>query len=344
MKLKLILIFICVLAGLVLHCIPTTCCISDPSVTVVYNITVDMDFLKSLKKEGFSFEIVTNVIPNYGTDDKKREFVVYKAHYGLATAMVAEDVLVFKVHEQKYDWEKGIETELLFLETIGVLTIAHTDIPTIAEVASWESSYGKNIYKIPQEVDFVSFSGEEYAVSSVKTDYFYMQYQWIAIPGNATVTQEKNVLTIVLLKCGAEIKADTSKLSLFAPFREILLVCNSIDYELTGKELKAILGEKGYTVRRVTPDTCGVYRWFSPKIIMLGGHKSPEGMGDIVGSILTESEQLMVEKKGLAMFAHENVDFRNQSIVVLAGKDREETHDITLSRIDDIVIWADYQP
>jgi hypothetical protein len=330
--------------GVVLEAVPSTCCISDSSVTVIYDINVDMDFLKSLKKEGFSFEIVDNVIPNFGSQDKEREFVMYKAHYGWATIMVAHDALVFKAHEEKYNWEKGVETELLFLETIGVLTIVHTDIPVIARVASWESSYGKNVYYIPEDVEMVSFSGEEYPVSPMVTDYFCMDYHWIAVPGNGTVTQEGNVLTILLLRCGGEITADTSKLSVFAPFREVLLVCNSIDYELTGKELKTILTDKGYIVRRIPPGTFGLYRWFSPKIILLGGHKSPEGMGDIVGTILSVSEQHMVEKKGMAMFAHDDKDFKNQSIVILAGKDREETQEITLLRIDDIVMWLEYQP
>jgi hypothetical protein len=338
------LLLIVVITGLALEAVPGMCCISDPSVTVIYDIQVDMDFLKSLKKEGFSFEIVNNVIPNFGAQDKEREFVMYKAHYGWATVMVASDALVFKAHEEKYNWEKGVETELLFLETIGALTIVHTDIPAIARVASWESSYGKNVYKIPEEVEVVSFSGEEYPVSPAVTDYFCMDYHWIAVPGNGTVTHQGNVLTTALLRCGGEITADTSKLSVFAPFREVLLVCNSIDYELTGKELKNILIDEGYIVRRVTPDTFDVYRWFSPKIILLGGHKSPEGMGDIVGTILSVSEQQMVEKKGMAMFAHDDVDFRNQSIVVLAGKDREETQEITLLRVDDIIMWLEYQP
>ena len=316
---------------------PVTCCISDPSVTVVYNLDVDTEFLKSLSQEGFSFTVVYDVIPSFGAEGR-REFVVYKAHYGLATAMVAHDMVVIKAHEEKYDWKTGIKTELTFLQTMGV--IGYIDVNTISKVASWESTYGKNLFPIPEEVEFISFQNEEYPVSeSVTTDYFYFLNKWIAVPGNGTISVEGNTLSILLLRCGAEILADTSKLSLFAPLRKVLLVCNSIDYELTGKELKTALEERGYAVRRITPQQFDTYRWFSPRIILLGGHQSPEGMGEIVGSLLTEPEQQMIEKTGPYLFAHEDIDFPKQSMIFLAGKDREETRVIALARIDDIILW-----
>ena len=315
-----------------------SCCMSDPTVTVIFDVTVDMDLLKLLKQEGFSFDLVEDVIPSFGAEGR-REFAVYKGHYGLSTAMVASDMVVLKVHEEKYDWKKGVKTELLFLQTIGVLKET-PDINIISTVASWESSMGKNLFLIPEGVEFVSFDNMVYPVSeSVMTDYFYFLHQWIAVPGNATLSVEGDVLTIVLLRCGGEISADTWRLSIFAPFREVLLVCNNIDYEETGKELKTILTEKGYIVRRITPQDYDVYRWFSPRIIMLGGHKSPEGMGEVVARILTEPEKKMLEKTGPYMFGYEDIDFRNQGIIILAGADREATHEITLSRIPDITMW-----
>ncbi len=319
---------------------PVRCCISDPTVTVIYTMEVDMDLLKLLEHEGFSFELYYDVIPSFGAEGS-REFAVYKAHYGFATAMVAYDMVVLKTHEEKYDWEKGVKTELRFLQLLGV--IRNPDIDTIAEVASWESGSGKNLFSIPEGVEFISFGNEIYPVSSpIMTDYFCLREGWIAVPGNAKISVEGNVLSILLLRCGAEISADTSKLSLFAPLREVLLVCNSIDYEMTGVELKRILEEKGYRVHRITPDEFSIYRWFSPRIILLGGHKSPEGMGEIVHEILTETEEKMIEKTGPFMFAYDDVDFRKQSIIILAGKDREGTHDIALARIDDIVMWIEY--
>lgn len=332
------------LMGLVLVLVlvvpPGSCCISDPTVTVVYDMDVDMALLQSLKQEGFSYEIVYDVIPSFGATGK-REFVVYKAHYGLATAMVAYDMVVLKTHEEKYDWEKGIKTELLFLQTLGV--IGYVDVNTISDVAAWESNYGKNLFSIPESVEYISFSDNQYPVSqSMQTDYFYFRDRWIAVLGNATVSVDGNTLTIILMRCGGELSADTSKLRVFAPFRQVVLVCNSIDYELTGKELKDILEEKGYIVRRIYPDEFDVYRWFSPRIILLGGHQSPEGMGEIVATVITETEKKMIEKTGPYLFAHDDRDFKHQSIIILAGKDREGTHDIALARIDDIVMWLEY--
>lgn len=334
--------FFLIFTFVVLVVSPVNCCISDPSVTVVYDLAVDMELLQSLKQEGFSFDVYYDVIPSFGAEGR-REFVVYKAHYGLATAMVAYDMMVIKAHEEKYDWETGIETELTFLQTIGV--VGYIDVGAISKVASWESTSGRNLFSIPEDVEFVSFLNEQYAVSEpVMTDYFSFRNRWIAVPGNATVSVEGSTLSVLLMRCGAEISADTSKLSVFAPFREVILVCNSIDYELTGKELVTVLEEKGYNVKRINPQQFNIYRWFSPKIILLGGHKSPEGMGEIVDSLLPEPERQMIEKQGMCLFAHEDIDFRKQSMIFLAGKDREETRDITFSRIDDIVMWLEYQP
>ncbi|KYK37815.1 MAG: hypothetical protein HXS46_09540 [Theionarchaea archaeon] len=336
---RLAFLFIVVL---VVMAAPVNCCISDPSVTVVYSLTIDMELLKSWKHEGFSFEVVYDVIPSFGAAGK-REFIMYRAHYGLATAMVAYDMVVMKAHEEKYDWQKGVKTELIFLQTIGVLGNVNTD--TISKVASWESTSGKNLFAVPGNVQHISFMNDTYNTTEpVMTDYFYFQNGWIAVPGNATVSLEGNTLVIMLMRCGAEISADTSKMSVFAPFTKVLLVCNSIDYELTGKELVTVLEEKGFTVQRITPQQFEIYRWFSPKLIFLGGHKSPEGMGEIVDTLLLEPEKQMIEKQGMCVFAHEDIDFRKQGMLFLAGKDREETHDITFSRIEDILMWLEYIP
>ncbi len=319
--------------------VPLNSCISDPSVTVVYNLNVDMDLLKILEYEGFSFQVVSNVIPTF--DQIEREFVVYKAHYGFATAMVAYDIVAIKAHEEKYNWEKGIRTELTFLRAIGVL--GYTDIDAVSELSSWESTSGKNLFSIPDPVEFISFGSEIYPVSQpMMTDYFSFSRGWIAVPGNATVSVEGNTLSVILMRCGGELSADTSKLSIFAPLRGAVLVCNSIDYEVTGKELTSLLEERGFTVIRITPDQFDTWRWFSPRIIFLGGHKSPEGMGEIVNELLSDSEKKMIEKTGPIMFAYDDVDFRRQSMIFLAGKDREGTREIALARIDDIVMWLEF--
>ncbi|MBU6996838.1 MAG: hypothetical protein HXS41_11315 [Theionarchaea archaeon] len=319
--------------------VPISCCISDPTVTVIYDVNVNMELLKLLSKEGFSYQLVEDIVPSFGATGT-REFVMYRAHYGLATAMVASDMVVLKTHEEKYDWETGVKTELLFLQTIGA--IGYMDIETISRVASWETTSGKNLFLIPDEVDTVVFGDNQYpAGQSVTTTYLCIKNRWLAVPGNGLVSVAGSVLTVTLLRCGGEISADTSKLSLFGPFREVVLVCNSIDFEMTGRELRTILTEKGYRVRRIDPQEFMVYRWFSPRIILLGGHESPEGMGDIVASLLTQSEKQMIENTGPYLFSIEGRDFRKQSMVILAGKDREGTHDITMDRIDDIVMWIE---
>lgn len=316
----------------------TYCCISDPSVMVLYDISLNMDQLKSLKYEGFSFELVTDVIPSFGAQGT-REFAVYRGHYGLSTVLAAEDMLVIKAHEEKFSWGTGLKTELLFLQALDLIDES-ISIDTLSLVSTWESPSGKNIFSIPEQVEFVSFGEETYAVSTpTTTDYFSFLQGWIVVPGNATVSVNDAILSITIMRCGGELSADTRRLRVFAPFRGVILVCNSIDYELTGKVMKSLLEDVGIPVHIITPEEFSFYRWFSPRIILLGGHRSPEGMGDIVSMVLTEPEKRMIEKTGPYMFAVEDLDFWKQSIIVLAGADREGTSIIALSRIDDIVLW-----
>jgi len=315
------------------------CCISDPSVMVLYDITIDMEQLKSLKQEGFSFELLTDVIPSFGAQGT-REFAVYRGHYGLSTVMVAGDMLVIKAHEEKFSWGTGLKTELLFLQALDLID-EPISIDTLSLVSAWESPSGKNIFSIPDQVEFVSFGNETYSVATpTTTDYFSFLQGWIAVPGNATVSVDDATLSIVIMRCGGELSADTRRLSVFAPFRGVVLVCNTIDYDLTGRVMKSLLEDVGIPVVIIPPEEFGYYRWFSPRIILLGGHRSPEGMGDIVSMVLTEPEKRMIEKTGPYMFAVDDLDFRKQSIIVLAGADREGTSIIAMSRIDDIVLWV----
>jgi hypothetical protein len=317
----------------------TQCCVSDPSVLVLYDITVDMDLLISLRGEGFSFELVTDVIPGFGARGR-REFAVYPGHYGLSTVLVAEDMLVIKAHEEKFRWDRGIKTELLFFQTLDLIDEG-LDIETISQVATWESTSGKNIFSIPQGVEYISQGNETYSASTpVTTGYFKVLDGWIAVPGNATVSVNDVTLSVIIMRCGGELSADTSDVPVFAPFRNVILVCNSIDYDLTGKVMKSLLEDLGIPVKIISPQEFMDYRFFSPRIILLGGHHSPEGMGDVVASVLTRPEKQMIEKTGPYMFAVDDLDFRTQSIIVLAGKDREGTNSIALTRIDDIVLWV----
>ncbi|MBU7044431.1 MAG: hypothetical protein HXS47_12645 [Theionarchaea archaeon] len=315
------------------------CCISDPSVLVLYDITVDMDMLTSLKVEGFSFELVYDVIPAFGAQGR-REFALYKGHYGLSSVLVAADVLVIQAHEEQFQWDTGITTELLFLQTLHLIDES-LDIDTIAQVAAWESTSGTNIFAVPPEVEFISVSTETYSASiPLTTDYFNFIHGWIAVPGNATISVNDTILSVVIMRCGGELSTDTRRIPVFAPFRGVVLVCNSIDYDLTGKVMESLLEDLHIPIITISPREFQYYRWFSPRIILLGGHQAPEGMGDIVATILTEPEKQMIEKTGPYMFSADDLDFRNQSIIVLAGADREGTNSIALTRIDDIVLWV----
>jgi len=107
---------------------------------------------------------------------------------------------------------------------------------------------------------------------------------------------------------------------------KIVVVTNSIDRELAGKRIEEIAREHGYSVKFV--DAKGFYQNLDkPRIIILGGPKAYEGVGDIVKQLLSRKEQESLLVPGAAKTFVKETRYGGK-IFILAGNTRYET-DIT---------------
>jgi hypothetical protein len=97
----------------------------------------------------------------------------------------------------------------------------------------------------------------------------------------------------------------------------LIVVANSIDSNLNSDFTDFL--RSGWDVSIVHPSEFDAYRT-SPYIIILGGHKAPEGTGELVKTILTEDEKTsdLITVKLQVWQPH-------QVVVVIAGSEREET-------------------
>ncbi len=108
--------------------------------------------------------------------------------------------------------------------------------------------------------------------------------------------------------------------------KKIVVVANSIDYSLA-KDFFEYLRSIGTEVVHIFPEYFDDYKT-EKRIIILGGHKAPEGTGDIIQkySLLYPEEMKELEKKGSAMiFKRENIFTKDQKIIIIAGSDRYGT-------------------
>lgn len=105
----------------------------------------------------------------------------------------------------------------------------------------------------------------------------------------------------------------------------VVVLANSIDGEL-GREFYGFLGTKGLDVVQVSADDFGAYMT-EKFVIILGGQNAPDGVGDIVKSVLTEGEQASIveSRSSRKMFVKTNLWVRGQVVRVFAGYGKNET-------------------
>ncbi len=105
---------------------------------------------------------------------------------------------------------------------------------------------------------------------------------------------------------------------------KIIVLANLIDYGLAA-DLFEYLRNAGYDVVHVLPGNFNSYR-SEKNIIILGGHRAYDGVGDIVGDLLSAQQKAELEQKGaVKMFSFSDIWAPGQRIIVLAGNTREET-------------------
>ncbi|MBU7014510.1 MAG: hypothetical protein HXS52_07735 [Theionarchaea archaeon] len=105
------------------------------------------------------------------------------------------------------------------------------------------------------------------------------------------------------------------------PDETVVLLINSIDRGLNSDFIDFLEGN--YDVALVGASEFEQYKK-SPYIVILGGNKAPEGVGNIVDTILSEQEksEISTEKRMLTKL---NLWGEEQVVVLFAGPDREQT-------------------
>ena len=105
----------------------------------------------------------------------------------------------------------------------------------------------------------------------------------------------------------------------------IVVISNSIDGALA-QELYWLLENAGMVVVRANGATFQSYATEN-FIVVLGGHHAPEGVGDIVDSLLTDDEKELILSSNTSsnIFVKTNVWAKNQLVLVFAGYEREQT-------------------
>jgi len=110
----------------------------------------------------------------------------------------------------------------------------------------------------------------------------------------------------------------------------VIILANSIDWGLAGS-LVDFLENKGFTVVHATAENFDQYKE-EKFIIILGGHKAPEGIGEIVGELLYPEDEMYIEEKGKYSYWDWNGRkslkdkwSKGQKIAIFAGNTRKET-------------------
>jgi|GEM_PF-1949838 len=138
---------------------------------------------------------------------------------------------------------------------------------------------------------------------------------------------EKTIETILetLVKIGRNISSSS-----VSEEGKIILFANSIDYGLN-RDFHDSLTAKGFTVTRATAENFQTLK-YTKYVIILGGHNSPEGVGDVVSSVLNSDEKAALlnstESKIIAL--RDNMWMMNQKVWVLAGYGKEQTHEAVI--------------
>ncbi|MBO8173907.1 MAG: hypothetical protein H0Z18_01465 [Thermococcus sp.] len=110
----------------------------------------------------------------------------------------------------------------------------------------------------------------------------------------------------------------------FAPIVQTVILANDIDWEIKGKDLRRHLENLGAMVVRAKP---GEFENFknSRFMIILGGPKAYNGVGEYVQQALTLEEREKIIKGEQGIFIKRDVWTEKQIVIVLAGKDRNQT-------------------
>jgi desulfoferrodoxin (superoxide reductase-like protein) len=110
----------------------------------------------------------------------------------------------------------------------------------------------------------------------------------------------------------------------YVPKPKAIVVANDIDFS-RASSLMDFLEGNGFEAIRVTASEFESYK-AEELIIILGGADAPDGIGEIVRSVLDEREQELT-RLGIRYFIEADVWAPNQRVFIFSGKDRDETRE-----------------
>lgn len=137
-------------------------------------------------------------------------------------------------------------------------------------------------------------------------------------------------LELLALRDLIEWASDFEPIKTFAPIVQITILSNDIDWNIKGQYIKEHFEKLGAMVTRVRPDEFEAYKK-SNIIIILGGPRAYEGVGEYVKQVLDEYEQKRVINGEQGIFIKRDVWDRGQIVIILAGKDRYQTGEKVLT-------------
>ncbi len=113
----------------------------------------------------------------------------------------------------------------------------------------------------------------------------------------------------------------SSAVSASAP--KVIILANSIDYTMASEFLESLKSK--FEVQRITAQEFEKYKT-EKFIVILGGHRAYDGVGEVVSQILLPEEQLsLMRANNFAMHVKTNLWAKKQVVVILAGSTRHQT-------------------
>lgn len=103
----------------------------------------------------------------------------------------------------------------------------------------------------------------------------------------------------------------------------VAIISNGIDI-VSAERLRSSLESMGFRVAIFPPERLGEAVNYAQFIVILGGHRAPGGVGDIVAPLLSSEEKANLERKGYAYYFIKAK--WGKYVVIIAGNDRFGTY------------------
>ena len=153
-------------------------------------------------------------------------------------------------------------------------------------------------------------------------DDFVTEDQWTV---TYTTVLYHDAVFLAVAHCTLHGDAEVLRTVVVHPYVEkpkAILLANDIDFT-RAKDFVTFLEDNGFEVVRIQASELGTYKG-EELIIILGGADAPDGVGDVVRSVLDEREQALT-RTGTRYFLKKNVWAQDQRVFIFSGSDRDGT-------------------